>query len=102
MILESKMIKEYGAKLWKLKSGLLHREDGPAYVDNGIEKWYLYGALHREGGPAVVNKYEKKWYKLGKLHRENGPAIESNVYPSEWWLNDVYYTESEFRKEVGL
>lgn len=44
----------YGNKIWQ-ENGILHREDGPAYITfSGTECWYLNGERHRVGGPAVT------------------------------------------------
>lgn len=84
------------------KDGLLHREDGPAVIDNnGNQFWFQYGKNHREDGPAVKyvsgNQY---WFKWGKLHREDGPAVTNSNGQNRWYLNDTYIsnTESEFKK----
>ena len=48
--MKSKMtINECGDKFWKLPSGDLHREDGPAIEYNdGSKYWYLKGILYSE------------------------------------------------------
>ena len=78
--MESSYINENGAKVWKLPNGNLHREDGPAveYSNGSGKEWYLNGDLHREGGPAV------EW---------------ANGY-KEWWINDIQYTEQEYKIEM--
>jgi len=77
--MESKTIDKYGYKEWRLPSGDLHREDGPA-----IE--------HSNG-----NKY---WYINGSLHREDGPAVEYASGAKRWCLNDIQYTENEYKYEM--
>ena len=72
-------IDEYGTKEWKLPSGKLHREDGPAVeCIDGLKSWWING----------------------KRHREDGPAIEwANGY-KEWYLNGREYTEQEYKYEM--
>ena len=92
-------IDEYGTKEWKLPSGDLHREDGPAceYV-NGSRHWYINGELHREDGPAVehIDGY-RGWYINGELHREDGPAVEHIDGYRGWYINGKEYTEQEYK-----
>jgi hypothetical protein len=58
-----------GRMEWRL-DGLLHREDGPAYInDIGDEYWYLYGLFHREDGPAIKAHNYVSWYFHGKYIR---------------------------------
>ena len=43
---------------------------------------------------------DKYWFLNGRLHRENGPACEfSNGYKT-WWLNHIWYDESDYWKEL--
>jgi len=66
------------------KDGVLHREDGPAYVEHRpsgtvVERWHKDGIHHREDGPAYVERRPNGtvvewWYRNGVLHREDGPA----------------------------
>ena len=78
--MESRYINKNGAKVWKLPNGNLHREDGPAVVS-------VYGDY-------------KGWYLNGKRHREDGPAIEYYNGGKEWWINDIQYTEKEYKKKM--
>lgn len=81
--------------------GMLHRSDGPAYIeknDNGeilCEAYYILGQLHRVDGPAEIkynlsnkdNKYIYcKWMQNNEIHRENGPAIEHCTGSKEYWI----------------
>jgi hypothetical protein len=61
------------------KSGLYHREDGPAIeFPDGDKFWMKYGMYHKEDGPAVECANGHKFYHLnGKLY----PSITSN---EEW------------------
>lgn len=73
---------------WWYKDNQLHREDGPAYVDDkGNKEWYYKGRLHREDGPACIYVDGcKQWWFHGLLHREDGPAIDSDDGHREWWV----------------
>jgi len=70
---------ENGAKYWKNKEGQLHREDGPADEHSAYKSWWLNGERHREDGPAI------EWVNGDKA----------------WYLNDKYYTEEEWKKELN-
>lgn len=65
--------------------GLLHREDGPAFVvrvdgSTETEAWYLNGQLHRQDNPAITRYFPngmpraEEWYLEGEKHREDDPA----------------------------
>jgi len=49
---------------WSWASWKTHREDGPATIKNGVEKYYRNGMLHREDGPASFDKNGKPMYRL--------------------------------------
>jgi hypothetical protein len=70
---------KYGDKRWRLPSGDLHREDGPACE-------YVNGSRH--------------WYINGKHHREDGPAIELRNGTKYWYLNGIEYSEQEYKYEM--
>lgn len=65
------------------------------FIDEcGKKEWYKNGKLHREDGPAIVEDWRKEWYIDGKLHRENDlPALlridyfDNSIDRSEWWVN---------------
>lgn len=44
-------------------------------VDNQVKTWIKSGVLHREDGPAVMGRDFQAWYRHGYLHREDGPAV---------------------------
>jgi hypothetical protein len=77
------------------KNDQLHRENGPAYIDDkGNKEWYYEGRLHREDGPA--GEYVdgcKQWWRHGILHREDGPAIECANGDEEWLVNGKRHRE---------
>ena len=70
---------------WYNEKGELHREDGPAWIQNNhngyiFEAWYKNGVYHRVGGPASIIRQNDRvtgetWYENGKLHRIDGPAV---------------------------
>ena len=91
-----------GTKEWR-RDNNLHRDDGPAVeMHDGTKKWFLKGLLHRDDGPAVEGiDGTREWCLMGKLHREDGPAI---MYPdgtTYHYLNDKYYSEQAFKKEMS-
>ena len=80
-----------------LRSGKLHREDGPAVIHKNLEdreEWFVEGKRHRIDGPAVINKgdHSEIWYKDDKLHRIGGPAVIS-TWHVEWWVEGVLQPE---------
>jgi hypothetical protein len=95
------------AKIIKRKDGsasyyneeeVLHRENGPAYIDktSGCEIWYINGVIHRDDGPAIIwYDVERTWYKDGLRHREDGPAVEADGESDGWFLNDCYFSTKE-------
>lgn len=97
----SMTVNNYGAKEWRLPTGELHREDGPAVeVDiDGTKYWYHHDQLHREDGPAFeCTDGRKQWYRHGQCHREDGPATESADGTKQWYLNDKKFNENQFNQ----
>ena len=91
--------KDSGDQHWLNSNNKLHREDGPAIVcRNGGEFWILNNKSHRVGGPAhKFSNGQYEWIVDDNLHRLDGPAIEWVDYDiSEWYIDDVQYTEEEF------
>ena len=70
-----------GIKVWRLKNGQFHRENGPAYES------------------ATGAKY---WYLNGKLHRTDGPAVEYADGDKYWFLNDEQMTEDEHANQMFI
>ena len=88
------------------KNGKLHREGDFAVIgaESSFQKYYYNGLLHRNDGPAFIDN-DIKWYQHGVLHREDGPArlirsgyiyhttMSGAVYPIltdcilEWYIN---------------
>ena len=49
-----------------------------------------------------INRFGNKYWCLnGEIHRENGPAIECASGTKVWRLNDNYYFESAYWKELN-
>ena len=65
--------------------------------DNSI-CYYIEGTrtLHREDGPALIDDTSTEWFFNGNLHREDGPAVIHREGDVEWWLNGNYF----YRKET--
>ena len=89
-------VDKYGTvRYYKPGTKVLHREDGPAFVQPcGYKAWFREGKYHREDGPAVefTNGY-KAWYKEGKRHREDGPAIELSDGSESWYIDGKFHRE---------
>jgi len=63
------------------KDGLLHREDGPAWVENYQQKYYKNGELHREDGPAIINEEKEEYYLHNKkIKPKNFKRIKLNYF----------------------
>lgn len=64
----------------------LHREDGPAMIQNNSEYWYYHGERHRDNGPAmIIHNYGCEYWVHGKKHREDGPAEVYN-HMKKWYF----------------
>jgi hypothetical protein len=62
-------------------------DDKPARVSNCSE-WRKNGILHREDGPAFVcDDGHKAWVSNNRYHRTNGPAVIHRNGYTEWWIN---------------
>ena len=97
-------INVYGDKVWRLKNGQYHREDGPAFeYADGTKEWYINDKLHRENGPAIeYADGDKGWYLNGKRHREDGPAFEYASGYKAWYINGEELTEDEHANQMFI
>lgn len=79
-------------------------ESGLTVDKLGIQRWRdENGELHREDGPAaILPDGEKWWCQNGILHRENGPAVIDSNGKSQWWLNNRWYTFTEWANELNF
>ena len=65
----------YGTKFWKNKKKQFHKLDGPAIEWlNGEKEWWRSGMRHREDGPAFIFPNGggvgcKKWYLNGCFYK---------------------------------
>jgi hypothetical protein len=79
-----------GSKRWYNNAGKLHREDGPALIEQFFTTratYYINGQRHRLDGPAVIwGDGDFEWFKNGELHRLDGPAIQYG-HNKEWWID---------------
>lgn len=82
-------------ELWLEKTGLIHREGGPAIIHSDGSLSYLYRSQsHRDDGPSFVGADgSEEWYRNGKVHREDGPAIIGPDGDQEWYCNDELHRE---------
>jgi len=60
-------IYQYDGLTQYYRYGTLHREEGPAYIDNTSEHkiYYRYGTKHRADGPAEIIGDETDFYLKG-------------------------------------
>jgi hypothetical protein len=68
------------------QTGRLHRIGGPAKIEkDGTLSWCQNGLLHREDGPAYVYPKRKysAWYINGERHREDGPSMVYDDKPRD-------------------
>jgi len=72
-----------GDKIWTvILNGIevLHREDGPAFINEECQVYYFKGMIHRDDGTAFKSYYDtgeicwEIYYINGVCHREDGPA----------------------------
>lgn len=91
------IVKTESATMW-MENGVLHRADGPAYVnDTGLTIYLFRGRRHKENGPAYVDEQGlQQWYNHGKLHRILGPAIEYPKGKPEFWIEGHSYSLSQY------
>lgn len=85
---------KYGDQYWYYQ-GQLHREDGPACIDEDGKRWFKHGVLHRDKGPAVKEKHKKVWVKDGLAHRKGDPAME---YKDGSW---IWYQKGQIHRTDG-
>jgi hypothetical protein len=74
------------------------QQTNPIPDEYGNRRWFKDGQLHRVDGPAIeyING-ARAWFQHDHLHRLNGPAVELANGQKNWYLNDVEYTEDQFR-----
>lgn len=89
------------------KNGLIHRDDGPAYLKkdtrfNTIKKWYKNGLIHRDNDAAVVTrnssgKIIEEWHQNGELHRDGDkPAIiNEEKNEKQWYQHGLLHREDD-------
>ena len=53
-------------------------------------------------GIAIGEDDSRHWYLNGERHREDGPAVEWTSGNKAWYLNNIYYTEAQYKKEMAL
>jgi hypothetical protein len=76
-----KQVSDTGIIRWRLPSGKLHCEHGPAIIfPSGTMGYYQYGDLHRIDGPAIINGTKKiidreYWFK-GKRVFKGDPIYQ--------------------------
>ena len=75
---------------WVDDNGKLHRETGPAVINQITEKWNFRGEKHSADGVAIPGVVTK-WYWHGKYHRETGPAIESENGSYVWYYHGTLH-----------
>ena len=81
--------------MW-IRYGNLHRVDGPAVIyKNGDEEWWFYGKRHREDGPSSMCSTGEYWYLNNLRHRSDGPAVELKNGIKLWYLNGHLYEDKE-------
>ncbi len=79
-----------------------YRLSDGSYIDRHGDVGYVKsGKLHRDDGPAIERVNGNKfWYKNGKRHREDGPAVEYYYGKMEWWVDDEECTEEDYKDAV--
>lgn len=70
----------------------------------GARRYYnAANQLHRDGGPAIINeRRDKYWYQYNRLHRTDGPAIVWNDGDEWWYINGRRLSEDEYYQAVKV
>lgn len=93
----------YGGVIYT-KNGVLHREDGPAYMDvyrwegamESNEAFFINGEMHRDNDLPAYRSADTNyhWMKHGLPHRIGGPAhvrkFDRNTFGGKVFLEDWY------------
>ena len=66
-----------------------HKIDGPAYIKNDEERWYINGVLHRENGPAIIH------YNGENTDPMISWILDQKKYSFESWCNILNKTDEE-------
>jgi transposase InsO family protein len=70
--------------------GELHRDnDLPAAVHANKIEYYINDRLHRDNGPAFINNGYSAYYKHGNRHRIDGPAVIYSSGAVEYYIDGV-------------
>ena len=107
------VIHDDGSFEW-YKNGELHREGGPAFKNfDGELRWYKNGKLHREDGPAIDKTHSKSFYEdeqefmdcVEAMFQEdkNCSHYDFEEWKNEtklWFLNDVKYSEKDYKEKI--
>ena len=74
----------------------------PTYDEPGYRHWIVDNKYHRVKAPAREwgdgYNISEEWYVDGKLHRTDGPAIVYKLTHNQWFVNNIEYTESQFKQ----
>lgn len=89
------------------KNGKLHRESGPARIEDykdgsSLKIWYKEGNIHRDESEGaaylyviknghLISKIFNEFYKEGNLHRTNGPAKLISHFDEDYAYTSYYY-----------
>lgn len=71
----------------------LHRDDGPAYIEDEAEHWFRYNKRHRTDGPAIVYDYGVEfWFINGKIANSTEEYLELSGFSASYVSNleDIY------------
>lgn len=99
---------------FKDNDGLLHRENGPAYIvkyvyedgrKENILQYYRHGKRHRVGLPSCISKEDVYYYQDGKFHRLNGPAaihydIHGKIYEETYYIEGISYSSKQLYEKA--
>lgn len=78
-----------GTQEWYERPGLLHRDDDLPAVEtsDGTLEWRQDGMLHRESGPALIEDGRTAYFEHGQYHRLDGPAVVHGSGRKEYWVD---------------
>ena len=68
-------------------------------VSFDVTRYRKNGVLHREDGPAYISRDYCFWYKEGKIHREDGYAVISEKHNEyHYYLDDMHYSKEDYEE----
>lgn len=76
--------------------------DGGKTHPNGDRVWTnAAGQLHREDGPAIIQQNgTRRWFANNRRHREDGPAVEYADGRRRWFIDGQEMNETDYNARI--